>query len=301
MVFKILNKKYLLLIVSFSLFFAIGSSEAAILYLDPSEGPYFQEDIFIVEVKIDNEKECINAVEVNLTFPDEVLELIDFSETDSILSIWLRKPEVVEKGLISFAGGIPGGFCGKLLGDPGDVNLITKLIFLVKNNKSNLANIDFKDSQVLLNDSLGTKANLTFKGASFSIFPGTDEISINEWNEIKKNDFFPPEPFNIEISQNFLIFDNQHFIIFYAKDKQTGIDYYEIKEGSNDWKKAESPYLLEDQDLQSIIIVKAVDRAGNEMVAEYYPILGKSYPLFIVIPFIVILIWLIYIRFFRKK
>jgi hypothetical protein len=37
------------------------------------------------------------------------------------------------------------------------------------------------------------------------------------------------------------------------------------------FKKAESPYVLEDQSLRSYVVVKAVDKAGNERVEILYP------------------------------
>ena len=111
--------KNFFLFLLFLLLFPIWA-EAAILYLEPSEGEYQIEDTFIVEVKIDTEKECINTVEVELKFPSEVLKAIDFSQGSSILTLWPKVPEINQaSGLVSFAGGIPGGYCGEIPGEPG--------------------------------------------------------------------------------------------------------------------------------------------------------------------------------------
>ena len=135
-----------------------------------------------------------------------------------------------------------------------------------------MANLRFsEESQVLLNDSLGTPAKLTIKGAVFTILPGIPEIPKKEWQEELEKDTIPPEPFEIEIHRTPEIFEGKYFITFFTSDKQTGLDYFEVKEGKRNWEKAESPYLLEDQDLKSIIKVKAVDKAGNERLAEYIP------------------------------
>lgn len=56
-----------------------------------------------------------------------------------------------------------------------------------------------------------------------------------------------------------------------SNDKQTGIDYYEVKEGEGNWVKTESPYLLKDQARQSVIQVKAVDKASNERIETIQP------------------------------
>ena len=87
-------------------------------------------------------------------------------------------------------------------------------------------------------------------------------------------DTLPPEPFEITIGQNPSIFAGQYFLTFAAVDKTSGIDHFEILEtrkGKGKWERGESPYLLKDQSLTSIIKVKAVDKAGNERIAEIVP------------------------------
>ena len=77
---------------------------------------------------------------------------------------------------------------------------------------------------------------------------------------------------------------NKYWISFNTTDKQTGIDHYEIMEepltqfGSFQWGRADapwieerSPYVLDDQSLNSIIRVKAIDKAGNEYIANLIP------------------------------
>src|SRR5262249_47050520 len=73
------------------------------------------------------------------------------------------------------------------------------------------------------------------------------------------------------------IFDGKYFITFSTIDKQTGVDYYEVLEQDANgniqgtttpaiWKRATSPYLLADQSLQSAVMVRATDKAGNQRV-----------------------------------
>ena len=67
------------------------------------------------------------------------------------------------------------------------------------------------------------------------------------------------------------------FLVFNAQDKDSGIDNYKILENrkwkieNGNWEIAESPYLLKDQELKSRIYVKAVDKSGNERIAEVLP------------------------------
>lgn len=295
-------------------------TQGAVLYLEPSSGQYYQGDIFIVSARIDTEQECINTVEANLSFSQDILEVVDFSKGNSILTIWLKEPEISQgAGLISFIGGIPGGYCGIVPGDPGKSNLLGKIVFKVKEISGEPFSAEVKfleSSQVLLNDGLGTPAKLTTKGAIFTILPEKREVPKEEWQEELKKDNIPPEPFEIEIHQNPAIFEGKYFIIFSTTDKQTGIDYYEVCENLefriqnlgkiikkflysksyilNSCKRAESPYLLEDQTLQSIIKVKAVDKAGNERIAQWLPP-TKPFPWWLILVILIgigIVIWL---------
>ncbi|MBI3638138.1 hypothetical protein HY227_00125, partial [Candidatus Wolfebacteria bacterium] len=92
----------------------------------------------------------------------------------------------------------------------------------------------------------------------------------------------PPEEFTPQITRNPDIFDNKWFLVFAARDFESGIDHYEILEKypvrhifnlirKEKWTRGESPYLLENQNLESDIFIKAVDRAGNEKIIEMKP------------------------------
>lgn len=266
--------KELLFLLIVSLLLNPISGQAAVLFLQSSQGEYHQGDTFVADVRIDTEEECVNAIETVISFPNNVLEGKGFSASNSLISVWLSQPKTEQdSGRISFAGGIPGGFCGILPGDPGESNLLLKVIFMVKETeREQRAEIRFSDnSQILLNDGFGTKAEADCRGIILNILPGLSEASKDEWEMNLLKDTILPEPFEIEIVQDSLIFDGNSFIVFQAHDKQTGVDYYEVKEGNKEWQKAESPYLLEDQELNSTIRVKAVDKAGNERVVQYLP------------------------------
>jgi len=85
-----------------------------------------------------------------------------------------------------------------------------------------------------------------------------------------------PEAFTPVVASDQSIFNGKYFLVFAAQDKGSGIDHYEVRETraygkKRSWEIAESPYLLRDQTLSSYIYVKAVDRVGNERVAEISP------------------------------
>jgi len=264
------------------------SAEAVTLYLEPAQGQYHQGDTFLVDINIDTQGQCINAIEVNLSFPQDILKAVDFSKGESIITFWVQKPKIDQNlGLISFTGGIPGGYCGILPGDPREYSNLGRIAFKAheftqKRTQIN-TKIQFLDtSQVLLNDGLGTPAELITREAIFTILPEEREIPKDEWQEKLKADIIPPEPFEIKIEQNPVIFEGKYFIIFSTTDKQTGIDYFEVQEGRGNWRRAESPYLLENQRLDSIIRVRAIDMAGNERIVEHPP-LREPFPYWIIV------------------
>lgn len=291
------NKKVLrLFYVLFCVYFAITplSARAVVLYLEPDSGQHYLEDVFVVEIKLDTEKEEINTVKVDLTFPQDILEVKDFSQGNSILTLFAETPTFSnQNGKISFLGGIPGGYRG------GD-GLLGKIIFKAKKGGEGILQIK-EDSQILLNDGLGTPVKLTVRGGAFTILSEKLEVPKDEWQEELEKDKIPPEPFEIKISQDPSIFEGKYFIVFSTTDKQTGVDYYEIKEGKKDWKIGESPYLLEDQGLKNKILVKVVDKVENERIAEVNPTKQQfPYRVILLILGLIVFGWSIY-RIIQKR
>jgi len=299
--------------LSLSLFFALfifdfSFSQAAILSLDSGkQGVFHQGEYLTVGVQLDSEKECVNAIEALINFPANVLEVVDFDQSSSIISLWAQSFRFDQAaGHVTFSGGIPNGYCGEIKGVSGQGNLIGKIIFKVigQNIGISSARLSFGVSQVLLNDGLGTPAKLTTKEAFFSLSNDPVASPLNPWQQKMERDKIPPEDFKIEIARDSATFDNQYFIVFSTVDKQTGIDYYEIKEGLWGWKKVTSPYVLKNQSLTSSIQVRAVDKAGNErvvnLVATRVSILRQIILVFVLI-LVGILLLLIILNKLRKK
>lgn len=277
-------------------------ARAATIYLAPAEGEFSPGETFIEEIKLDTEGEDINAIEVNLGFPGDILEIVDFSDGGSLLKIWVDKPIINDsqetinkyKGTLSFTGGVPNGFTGE--GTLGKV--VFKARALSQGKMKTLpreAKIQFlAETQLLLNDGQGTLAKLTKKGSILQIIAEKSEILGNEWQSIIKEDDILPEFFEIKISRESSMFEGKYFISFLAVDEQSGIDHYEIQEGDGEWQEATSPYVLQDQSLKSIIRVKAIDKAGNEKIEILNPS-GKSIiDWFVLTVFLVIIGWMAY-------
>ena len=167
---------------------------------------------------------------------------------------------------------------------------------------------NISDLSVLLHDGKGTPAHTRIVNHSIIV---EEKITINEELYVSVQDVEPPEKFTLYIDRSPEIFDNATFVVFSAQDKNSGIDYYEILESkrkiqnydSDVWNAAQSPYLLEDQLLESYIYVRAVDRAGNTRLAVHTPDHGKSISISIILYALYALLFVYVLMYFirRKK
>jgi len=270
-------------------------SNAAALYIDPAFSEINRGDSITMAVRLDVDEEaeeCVNAVDGVLTYTSNI-EPVDVSIGDSIFNIWIEQPVINrDNHTITFAGGIPNGYCGRVIGDPRLTNTLAKVVFRspgfsVGGSNDTVATVHFEDtSTALLNDGFGTKAKLLTYGAQITLNPKAGVTMSNPWQEEVSVDVIKPEKFSIELIKGDGNFSNKYYILFNTSDKQSGIDHYEVMEealtqvGSFQWGRADAPwiiaenppvYTLNDQSLNSIIRVKAVDKAGNEYLANLVP------------------------------
>jgi hypothetical protein len=307
-------------------FVAIRVVEAAIIEPKIETKEVKKSEFILVPIYLDTQFEEINAVEVYVNFSDNLV-FRDYLDGKSVITHWIEKPRVIERSSlhgrphvvvpsahymasqITFSGIIAGGVSGR------NLNLV-ELVFEAK--ESGIAKIEIdKKSKVLLNDGLGTKTKLIALSQSFNILDiknlSRSELALLR-EKIKIKDNFPPEPFKIYLAKNKEIFNGKYYITFETKDKQSGIAYYEIIEKpinfiflakpdikNLSFKKAESPYVLEDQSLRSYVVVKAVDKAGNERVEILYPqrVLIFDDILMFIICLVILLVLMIFIIKFR--
>lgn len=277
--------------------FVLMPANAASLYIDPGMSSLNRGDSITMAIRLDTDEaagECVNAVDGVLTYSSNI-EPIDISIGDSIFNIWIEQPKInKEERTITFAGGIPNGYCGRITGDPRLSNVLTKVIFQspgfsisTGDADENKAVINFTDeSTAYLNDGRGTKASLMTYGASIELSKRPGSTLKNDWKEEVSADNIPPEEFSIDLIKGDGNYSGKYYITFRTTDKQTGIDHYEVMEeplahlGSFEWGRADAPWLipkqphihvLNDQSLNISIRVKAVDKAGNEYIATLIP------------------------------
>jgi len=279
-----------------TLFFLALPASAATIYIDPGRGTLGRGDAITTAVRIMPDKqtgECINVIDAVVTYTENI-QPVDISVGRSIVSLWVEPPTInKENRTITFAGGIPNGYCDRVDGDPRLTNVIAEIIFRspgmqVGGSDETEARIDFApETQVLLNDGSGTRAPLIALGGTFVLEKTSSSGGIvDEWRDVVRADNQSPEEFSIELvkDEEGIDFGGRYYIIFNTSDKQSGITHYEIMEepvvklgqfnwGGLDagWVKESSPYVLDDQTLNSIIRVKAIDKAGNEYIATYIP------------------------------
>lgn len=269
-------------------------AEAATIYIDPGVATVSRGDSITAAVRIMPDAalgECINVIDAVVTYTDNITP-VDISIGNSIFNVWVEPPVInTENHTITFAGGIPNGYCGRVDGDPRLTNIIAEIIFRspslqIGGSDNTEVKIDFApETQVLLNDGQGTRAPLMTLGGTFTLTKeaGAGGI-VDTWREEVRADDLPPEDFSITLTSDEVAFGGEHFIVFSTVDKQTGISYFEVMEEpvlafsqftwggvGVPWIKTVSPYVLKDQSLNSIIRVRAVDKAGNEYVATLVP------------------------------
>lgn len=246
------------------------------------------------QIKVDfylaTEEDDINAIEAEVVFDPDYLDLKKIQDANSVVSLWVERPSLLSPGLISFSGITPGGIIAENA-------LIFSLVFEGKN--SGETNIQFDNARALIND-----GEASFAPLSLAVL----NVVINELEGAEKEvdimvaDNTSPESFNIEIAEDKNIFDNQKFIVFATQDKGSGMAGYQVKEVKYKfwsflyaWREVESPYLLQDQSLSSYIYVKAIDLNDNEKISVIAPKNTQSLKLLYLVYVIIILIGLVFI------
>jgi len=166
---KLKNTKSLVLISLFLVFFsglpAATQAAGASLYLAPSRGTFFIGSTFSVSIYLDTKGNKINAVEVDLKFPPEILQVTTPTAGESFISEWMVPPSYSNiGGTISFKGGIPEGIVTT-------AGLISTITFRAKSPGK--AEVEFLDSsKVLLADGKGTPILTTnFEGVYEILVP----------------------------------------------------------------------------------------------------------------------------------
>lgn len=266
---------------------------AATMYLDSSSDSLARGDGTVISVRLDTneeQSECVNAIEGVLQLSGPV-SAVDTSLGESIFSVWVEPPTISQGGKeVTFAGGIPNGYCGRIAGDPRLTNNLFDVVvrstpIAANDGEATTGELSFSDQTVAyLNDGFGTTAELQTFPLQLTVRPELSTDILDPWKERVAADTISPQEFSIAFDKTSPSLRGRYYITFNTTDKQTGIDRYEVMEeplsqfssftwgaANVPWVEDRSPYVLEDQTLNSLIRVKAIDKAGNEYIATYLP------------------------------
>src|SRR3989344_305677 len=139
-------------ILLFSLFAPsfVSAQTGASLSLSPTSGTFTVGSTFTVSIILNTGGQSVNAIEANLEFPPDKLQVVSPLIGTSIVGIWTNQPQFDnQKGILHFQGGIP---------DPGITasrGVVATITFRVKSVGTALIKFG-SNSKVLLNDGLAT-------------------------------------------------------------------------------------------------------------------------------------------------
>lgn len=225
---------------------------------------------FQVDFFLDTKTENINAVEGSVIFDSSIFSLKEIRDADSVITLWVKNPAQGNKsGGVDFAGIIPGGYNSQ-----DQKGKIFSLILSA--TKEGVGEIKVGDNTTaLISDGQGTKTETTFTPTTIVAERGISAPPLPALIDTEK-----PEPLFAELIKNSSVDKHTWVAIFYTHDKKSGISHYEIAEQSGQqvsdytklqWRSAQNPEVLLDQDRHSFVYIKAVDKAGNETVSILPP------------------------------
>ena len=147
--------------ISFIFFIFAQSADAAVIYIVPETGNFNRGAEFFVDIKIDSEAESINAAQMTLNWPADILEFVEANKSGSSFNFWVSEPVLSDaKNSLSFIGGTAKGISGGAL-------QVLKIKF--KTLGAGSANISISDAVVTASDGKGTNVLSKMSGASYTV------------------------------------------------------------------------------------------------------------------------------------
>jgi hypothetical protein len=214
-------------------------------------------DTVSVDVIINTEGELVNVVEgdINISNNLDLIDIKELSSADSVLSQWVRSPSWLKKdNTISFIGGLPGGFNQKTA-------TLFRIYFTAK--AAGQIILSPNNVKVYANDGLATPIGVHFTPLNITINEQDSFLVEDELQAVVTKDFKSPTNINIDLGQDESLFDGQKFINISALDIESGVAYFEVKEGNRASIKTSNAYVLQNQDKLEPLVIFAFDKAGN--------------------------------------
>ena len=262
-----MNKKIHIIVILFFLnflFFVPFTNAARFFFETDNKEVGLGQEMEIV-LRVDSEGEMINALEGTIYLP-ELLSVEAIHDGDTLIAFWSERPYLNNDQMINFSGIMPGGWWGR----GGKV-----FSFIARTINQGEGTIVVSNARILLHDGKGTELPVSTESLALHV---DEEIALIPVLFDYDDDELP-ELFIPLLAQDSDVFEGDYFLVFATQDKGSGIDYYEVQEtkkrlkdkGKGNWQKAESPYRIIDQTLESFIYIRAIDRAGNIRVVVFEP------------------------------
>jgi len=295
---QIISKIFLSVFILVGLFFSFEHADAASLkmYVTSQSDSVQIGDTILLNVYAQSDQE-INVVEGVLVVSNPA-DIVSINTGGSIMSMWPKTP-TIDGRRISFIGGTPSAVFGKSL------KLFTVAI---KPSTVNPIRISFEKVNANLNDGKGTRVFGVGTPFEIKVLASTNDTNNtanrnDELGVLVSGDNTDPEPFVIELGRDSKLYDGKYFITFFATDRDSGIDYYEVtEEGFPAVRPDGNIYVLHNQSLDKKVKVKVFDHAGNSRVETFG---GQPSPMWVKIIGVILLLGVggiaVYKFFFRKN
>ncbi len=207
-------KRILLIFILAYFVFAPGIPAVAaepVLYFDgPREVGVGSE--FSLKVLVDSDQ-ALNAYAFTINYPSEFFELIYLNDSGSILDVWRDRPQVFEKGPVTFSGGSLTPFSG---------SQGVLLTFNLKALKEELIEFSFGDSKVYLANGKGTEVSPVKRSFKLNVVSGQTS-SFKE----KVSDREPPSIQKLVLIPDPIV-PQRKLASFLVKDSESGVKEAQI-------------------------------------------------------------------------
>lgn len=143
-------------------------NQSAFLFFNTLPAQIKEGERVTVDVKINSQKQSVNAVSGALSFPTSLLQVVSISKEKSIINLWTEEPRLISNKIL---------FEGIILnpGFQGSNGVIFHIIFEAK--KSGSVSINFNEGSILANDGLGTNVIGSLGSSNFKIIPSPTYFS----------------------------------------------------------------------------------------------------------------------------
>ncbi|MBI3115046.1 MAG: hypothetical protein HYZ09_00960 [Candidatus Kerfeldbacteria bacterium] len=136
---------------------------AAVVSLSPPALTIARGETVSVQVVVDTEGESVNVIQGVVTYPTELVDIVEVRRGSSILTLWPEPPTIDRaRGIVRFVGGVPNGRIAH------DAEVLTLLV-AGQHSGSGLMSVDTTQSAVLLNDGAGTPTPLTGRPVTLTV------------------------------------------------------------------------------------------------------------------------------------